>query len=163
GNSARSLGGGLFLYRGSATIQNSTFFGNQSNNRGGGLVLYRLTATVQNTTISGNSACYGGGGVYSELGTVTLKNNIIAGNSPNSGANDILRFAGTLNVNNSLIQNMSDGAINGTNTANIFGQAALLGPLQNNGGPTKTMALLSGSPAHGGGVGTAGVTTDQRG
>jgi hypothetical protein len=49
----------------------------------------------------------------------------------------------------------------------------LLGPLQNNGGPTPTMALLPGSPAIAagvalsagisGGVAVSGVTTDQRG
>jgi hypothetical protein len=36
-----------------------------------------------------------------------------------------------------------------------------LGPLADNGGPTKTMALLAGSPAIGGGAGCP--STDQRG
>ena len=39
----------------------------------------------------------------------------------------------------------------------------LLGPLQDNGGPTMTMALLPGSPAIDAGIAVEGVTTDQRG
>jgi hypothetical protein len=39
----------------------------------------------------------------------------------------------------------------------------LLGPLQNNGGPTQTMALLPGSPAIGHGDNAKAPTTDQRG
>ena len=39
----------------------------------------------------------------------------------------------------------------------------MLGPLQDNGGPTMTMALLPGSPAIDAGVPVAGITTDQRG
>jgi hypothetical protein len=38
----------------------------------------------------------------------------------------------------------------------------LLGPLQDNGGPTQTMALLPGSPAIDGGS-SFGLSTDQRG
>ena len=39
----------------------------------------------------------------------------------------------------------------------------LLASLGNNGGPTPTMALLSGSPAIGAGASINGITTDQRG
>jgi len=46
---------------------------------------------------------------------------------------------------------------------NILGQDPLLGPLQNNGGPTKTHALLPGSPAIDHGSNPAGLTFDQRG
>jgi len=39
----------------------------------------------------------------------------------------------------------------------------LLGPLQNNGGPTRTHALLAGSPAIDAGNNAANVDFDQRG
>ena len=56
---------------------------------------------------------------------------------------------------------------NGVN-GNLVGTASSpinprLGPLQNNGGPTSTMALLAGSPAIDAGLVVPGVTTDQRG
>jgi hypothetical protein len=51
---------------------------------------------------------------------------------------------------------------------NLVGSAAspydaLLGPLQDNGGPTPTYALLAGSPARGGGSTAYASATDQRG
>src|SRR6185369_6103828 len=50
----------------------------------------------------------------------------------------------------------------GPETHTIFGLDPLLGPLQNNGGPTPTMALLPGSPAIDHGT-NFGVLPDQRG
>jgi hypothetical protein len=73
---------------------------------------------------------------------------------------------GTINASNSLIQNLPLLTINGTNTANITGMAPLLGPLENNGGPTQTIALLPGSlgiDAGSNALVPVGVTTDQRG
>jgi hypothetical protein len=51
---------------------------------------------------------------------------------------------------------------------NLVGSAAdpieaLLGPLQDNGGPTLTCALLAGSPARGGGGTAYAADADQRG
>lgn len=54
----------------------------------------------------------------------------------------------------------STGAISGTVPLSANPQ---LGPLQNNGGPTPTMALPLGSPASGAGTSIAGVFTNQRG
>ena len=59
------------------------------------------------------------------------------------------------------------GIVNG-NLGNLIGTAAVpidpkLGPLQNNGGPTQTHALLPGSPALNAGFNFSGQATDQRG
>jgi hypothetical protein len=61
-------------------------------------------------------------------------------------------------------------AISGNTSGNVTGMDPLLGPLQNNGGPTKTQALLKGSPAIDAGQtpcldssNTLVLTTDQRG
>src|SRR5262249_55943785 len=84
-----------------------------------------------------------------------------------TGANDLSRFANpnvTVNAAADLFQTApAVGVVNGTSTANISGVNPMLGPLQNNGGPTQTMALLPGSPAIDHGSNPAGLTTDQRG
>ena len=67
-----------------------------------------------------------------------------------------------MNATNSLIQ-VATGFTFGTNTANIVGQNPLLGPLANNGGPTQTHALLSGSPAIDTGSNPLALSFDQRG
>jgi hypothetical protein len=63
-----------------------------------------------------------------------------------------------------------DGTCNSSKAGDLNNHDPLLGPLQNNGGPTETMALLPGSPAIDGGNPsgcTDGqghlLTTDQRG
>ena len=74
-------------------------------------------------------------------------------------------------INRSLIGDTSGSGINAaTGTDNILDQAALLGPLADNGGPTQTHALLEGSPAIDAGNNALAVdengiplTTDQRG
>ena len=54
------------------------------------------------------------------------------------------------------------GIFNGV-AGNLVGVDPKLGPLQSNGGPTPTMALLPGSPAIDAGSNPLGLTTDQRG
>src|SRR5205814_1688420 len=53
--------------------------------------------------------------------------------------------------------------IGGYSPHDIFGMDPRLGPLQNNGGPTQTMALLTGSPAIATGDVTYAPRIDQRG
>ena len=116
-------------------------FGRPVMNAGFGGGIYNSGAlTVSNTTISGNSAREGGGGIYT-TGTTSLQNTIV---SSSSGGN----CAGQSGKLSSLGYNLSsddtcgfkgDGDLNNTNPT--------LGPLQNNGGPTATMALLPGSQA----------------
>jgi len=62
-----------------------------------------------------------------------------------------------------LIQNTSGSTIVGDETGNIYGAEPLLGPLQDNGGPTWTHALLPGSPAIDAGNSGDTLAFDQRG
>jgi hypothetical protein len=68
-----------------------------------------------------------------------------------------------------LIGNASGSTISVTRGSNLLGgngKAVIdprLGPLQNNGGPTQTMALLPGSPAIGQADNPFAPRTDQRG
>ena len=155
--------GGAILNSGSpgggatVTVINSTLSGNQASGRGGGIYNSPdATLNLISSTLSDNQATDGGGGIANSTdATVSLTNSIVA----NSVNGDCLLAGGTINAEYSLIE---DGltCVNGTNNNNLSGDP-ILGPLQDNGGPTQTQALLAGSPAL-----DAGDTleiTDQRG
>ena len=131
---------------------------------GGGAIDNQGTLTVESCTIAGNSATnYGGGVVVSGGGTTRFANTILAKNTalaqPDAG--------GSFTSDGFNLIGNSDGSTGFTATGDQTGTLAepidpLLGPLQDNGGPTATMALLPGSPAIDKGN-AATVTTDQRG
>ena len=162
GNSASGNAGGGIENEGMLTVTNSTFSGNSAFDGGGiDTETQFLTATVTNSTFSGNSASDFAGGIYAETGGLTLANTIIAGNSAPQGP-DFAGFVTSLGYN--LIGNPSDGF--GFVATDLLGVNPLLGPLQNNGGPTETMGLLPGSPAIDAGSDSlvpSNITTDQRG
>ncbi len=167
GNTALN-GGALFNELGSASITNSTVSGNTASEpatgAGGGIFNSSGTLTLVNSTISGNSAA-AAGGIHNGSGTVTLKSSIVAGNTAGSGPD--LGSGTFVSEGYNLIQNSGAATITGPATADIYSQDPVLGPLQANGGPTRTMAILAGSPAinavpaGANGCGTA-ITTDQR-
>ena len=164
GNSAN--GGGGLGSSGDVILNNSTISGNSTTGFGGGITNYG-TMSITNATVSGNSGA--GGGIYSGAGTLTLANTIIAGNT-SSGSPSNLGSGAILSGSNNLIGSGSSGGLTNGVNGNIVltdDADALLGTLQNNGGPTQTIALLAGSPAIGAGSNSlataAGITTDQRG
>ena len=167
GNSAFNGGGISNFDTGTLTLTNSTVSGNSATDAAGG-IYNRGTINVSNSTISGNSATVAYSGIYNE-GTATLKNTIVA-NSPSPGGN--CGGGGTIpatNITDGGYNLDSDGSCGfGTTNHSLSGTMdnplnPQLGPLANNGGPTKTHALLAGSPAINKGVAVAGITTDQRG
>jgi uncharacterized delta-60 repeat protein/CSLREA domain-containing protein len=175
GNSSY-LGGGISNDGGTLTVSNTTLAGNStrvvadegySESQGGaGIYNHGGTLTVSNSTLSGNSA-YGdrsteGGGILNIAGTLTVTNSTLAGNSATNG-NDIAG-SGTMVIRNSIVASGGDIDASFTGSNNLFGSVDL-GPLQNNGGPTPTQALLDGRAIDAGNndLVPAGVTTDQRG
>lgn len=142
--------GGAIYNGGTLEVTNSTFSGNAAEYGGGIDNLGMLEVT--NSTFSGNFAIInGGGGGISNFGTGTLKNTIVA-NSPFFGGNcsdPITDGGGNLS--------WPDTTCPGLNAD------PLLGPLQDNGGPTQTHALLAGSPAIDAALLTNCPATDQRG
>ncbi len=162
---------------GSVIIINSTIAGNVDNNSNstGGVGIYGGTAYIGNSTISGNTATQqstgfsgsntSGGGIDAS-GTVTLYDTIVAGNtgSPNNPTD----VSGTfISRGNNLIGRAnadSKGFIStdlvGTTSKSIDPK---LSGLANNGGPTPTLALLTGSPAIAAGNSANAPATDQRG
>ena len=168
-NTAGAEGGALFERNSTEgfTVENSTFVGNTSGAEGGAMQL-NSTATVRNSTVTGNTSLNGrGGGINFAYSTFTLQSTIVAGNTDTTGtAEDIARRNGaTVNASNNLFSTdpVGDGTINGTNTANLVDTDPLLGPLQNNGGPTATRLPAANSPALNVGSNAGGLTTDQRG
>jgi hypothetical protein len=171
-------GGGIEA-DGALTLINSTVSGNAThgvNADGGGIQSFG-PLELDNSTVSGNSAAHFGGGIdgVDNSGPVTLRSSIVAGNSDSAGIPDLTGGGrGGLTVANSLIGNNEGTDLTATGptardaSGNIIGSAAspvdpMLGPLQDNGGPTQTLYLLPGSPALGNGSNPLHLATDQRG
>ena len=161
GNRASLSGGGLYA-EGEFSIVNSTISGNSTGGDGGAITSTN-DLTLLNSTVAGNSA-QEEGGLNLDLGTLTLRNTILA-NNQGSGGDCGSSPRGTINAEFSLIGS-GLSCVSGTNVNNLTGDP-LLGPLQDNGGPTFTHAVLPGSPAINAGSDAlamnAGLTTDQRG
>jgi len=151
-------GGGIYNdgSYGSATltVSNSTFSGNFANlagpSGGGGIYNYgrfgSATLTLNNTTFSGNSALYGGG-VHNDgisgSATVTMRDTILNGGQLGDNLYNASGSVSSLGYN--LSSDNGGGVL--TATGDQINTDPMLGPLQDNGGPTFTHELLSGSPA----------------
>ncbi len=163
GNSSVNGGGVYNGTSGTINATTNTFDGNTAA-RSGGAVMNTATITFTNNTISSNTAG-SGGGIYNSF-TATLQNNIVALNTASPGSdlyssNGGAGFTGGYN----LIGNR-DGSLGLESAPNMSGTTLnpldpVLGPLQNNGGPTFTRALHLGSPAID--AGTSTIILDQRG
>jgi len=155
GNSAGIGGGGIYNdgIFGSATltISNSALSGNSASVGVGGGIFNdgrdgSAMLTISNSTLSGNSAGFFGG-IYnygvSGSATLTIGDTIL--NAGASGEN-IFNNSGTVTSHGYNLSSDNGGALL-TATGDQINTDPLLGPLQDNGGPTFTHALLNGSPA----------------
>ena len=158
GNSA-GLGGGIFN-GGTLTIADSTVSGNTASTGGGTYNDGAGTETITNSTFSGNTATPSGGGIFN-INILVLTNSTLSGNSAGFGGG--IYNLGTVQIGDTIL-NMSAISSSGTVTSLGYNLSSdngggfltgpgdqintnpLLGPLQNNGGPTLTHALLAGSP-----------------
>ncbi len=162
GNSAASSGGGIYNDSNILFINNSTISGNTSVD-GGGIYNYSggSSLTLNNSTITGNTTTsISSAALDNYFGDfLTIDNTILSGNTTNSPA-DLLAGGTPPTVNSSIIDVLSGSTAAGS----VFISApALLEPLLNNGGPTDTHALLSGSPALNAGNPATCLSKDQRG
>ncbi len=176
----RSGGSGIYNNGGTLTVTDSTLTGNEGE--GGGITNQYGTVTITNTTITGNDG-YWGGGIRNDSGTLTVTSTTISGNTVTGpGSGGIGNSYGTVTVSNSIVANHAAGndcfnfegafvssghniesgtSCGFTGTGDLQNTNPLLDALADNGGPTQTMALLSGSPAQDSGACLQG--TDQRG
>ena len=143
------------------TFMVSTFSGNQAlgsgSSGGGGLAVEAFAGaatdvTVFFCTVTANSASAGQGGGILGFGvapSIRLRSGILAGNSAPTGPDGFSSQAFVVFSYN-LIGNDAGGPF-GSGLGSLIGTTAspidpLLGPLQNNGGPTPTHALQAGAP-----------------
>jgi hypothetical protein len=188
-NAAGQSGGGVANEAGMLQVTHSTLSGNTAASAGGGIFNPGgAAAELVNTTVSGNNAGSTGGAVYTG-GELFLLSSTIAGNDASSAAAIYVPenvASGPGWITNALIEGecvgppFNSGGYNVESpgdscgfdqTTDLPAQDQLnLGRLEDNGGPTKTIALLENSVAidripeadcvDGGGE---PLTTDQRG
>lgn len=174
------------------TVTNSTVTLNNTVAEAGGVSNVGGTVNLVNDTISHNSSTLTGGGVVNVagvlgLGVTYLRNTIVAYNNAVVVGTVLNLSDDVLGIFNSLGNNLIGNNLNATASfqasvfvggfpqpnvnADIVGSISVgtsvidprLGPLQNNGGPTNTRAVLAGSPAINRGnncVGTDTCATD---
>jgi hypothetical protein len=163
-SSGNSAAGGAISNANSAsvnvTIDRSTVSGNTvsadapANAQAGGFNVFGTTFSVRSSTIAGNSAPLGSNAV---LGSPATVKNTIVSDPLGGGAN-------CSGVAISQGFNLTDGTGCGfTQATDHPSTDPMLGALADNGGPTQTLALLTGSPAIDAGVSSVGETADQRG
>jgi CSLREA domain-containing protein len=162
GNSSATYGGGLRNFD-VLTVINSTFSNNTAADEGGGVFNSdTATMTLSNSTVFSNTGTYGGG--IRNWGVITITNSTVSDNEATQDGGG-LRNDGSAYVYNTILANsvnsedciyggtaqLTDNENNLIETGNCSAAAVSddpkLGPLQDNGGSTWTMALMPGSPA----------------
>jgi CSLREA domain-containing protein len=154
-NNNRGQHGGAIFTSGTFTLGNSTVSTNFAAGDGGGIWSSAQTTRLWSNTFTLNQADndangFGdGGGVFVRAGTVFTRNSLYHNNRDLGGEAGGCRVAG--GAYSSQGYNRFGGTMNcvisGDQTGNITGGTANIGPLANNGGPTRTHALLAGSVA----------------
>jgi CSLREA domain-containing protein len=174
-NAATGRGGGLFN-SGDANVHHGLFEHNTAAETGAGIE-NGGTLELSNVTLSGNITALLSGPALLNGGTATLNFVTITGNSGVAPGGAVFTGPATIDINNSIIANNTGGDcslpagmafatanLDSDGTCSGFTLTAdpLLGPLADNGGATKTHALLPGSPALDAATGAC-VSDDQRG
>jgi hypothetical protein len=151
GNSAGDYGGGI-ANAGTLTINNSTLSGNFAKFAGGGIVSFASNqpapVIINNSTLAGNECPLHGGGISIsrtgsapatlEIGNTILKRGTAGENIDNSN--------GSVTSHGYSISDDNGGGVL-IGPGDQINTDPILGPLQDNGGPAFTHALLPGSPA----------------
>ncbi len=180
------FGGGIFDGGGVVNITNSAITNNSSGNGPGGGICTLGVTHITNSTISGNTSGSGSGGGIEYRGSLYLTNCTISNNSAGDGGGIHKASAREVYLRNTIVAKNTAGTIGPDISATVHSQGynvigdtggmtfvisqnsdqlnvdPLLAPLQDNGGPAATQALLPGSPAINKGN-ASGSVTDQRG
>lgn len=140
GNNAKVGGAFYNVSGGTLNLFNSTLYRNTAAVDGGG-IYSDSTVSVINTTLSENTAQVDGASLYQVGGSFTVINSIVAHNSSANNCGGSMTDGG-----NNLDSDGSCSFSSGTTDPKLDTAG-----LQNNGGPTETIALRPTSPALGAG------------
>ncbi len=163
GNTSGGQGGGLYFYGFyGLSVEMSTVTGNSAADSTGGV--YLAQSQLQSAAGGGHHAHEAGaassGGAGSkgdgvrehktheaqvhaaDIAEAEITGTILWGNSGND-----LGDVGAATLSHNLLGTVAAGIAQTDGGGNLFGVDPLLGPLDDNGGPTETHALLPGSPA----------------
>lgn len=162
-NNADGDGGGISISpQASLTMSNSTVSGNTAN-AGGGIHDFFGSNQVRSSTIASNEAGFRGGGIFVEGDTTRFKNTIVANNQAGDSEPNCFDQTGGVSLISQGNNLENTAECDFTAPSDQQNADARLGPLANNGGPTNTHALLSGSDAINRGDNSACPPRDQRG
>lgn len=148
--------GGAIDNNSTLTVTNSTFYNNTADAPGGAINAYRGNVEIRNSSLSGNNASSGGAiYIHESYLTVTVANSVFVGNGGGNCGHQ--GTTGLTDAGGNLRWPATDSSCVGT-LAN-----PMLGPLQDNGGPTWTMLPGDDSAAIDAGICDPAVAYDQRG
>jgi hypothetical protein len=151
-------GGGIYNDSPSISIINSTFYGNTATTCGGAVGINHGPASLVNCTMTSNTAKVAGGAVWMEYDQVDLKNCIAFGDGSPQGP-EIWLGVGNGGTATATYSDIS-GGYPGIGNIDVDPQ---LGPLQDNGGSTLTVALGPTSPCRHAATTSGAPERDQRG
>jgi hypothetical protein len=153
-DSGWAYGAAIFHQSGSASVTNTTFTNHAVDVRDGfGETIYSVAGFTGNHLTIAGASTRTAASIERENGTFILNNSIVVRDAQTTRANEMV---GTITSQNNLI------GLSG-NAASL---AEVLGTIADNGGPTRTHAIVPGSPALNAGNNAlipVGLTTDQRG
>jgi CSLREA domain-containing protein len=171
GNTADTGGGAIMDSEGNdpanLTVSDSTLDGNTATVQGGAAYIGNgpNAEPFTNDTIAANSVTGASGGGDIALGggagAPVFENTIVAAGKTSNGSNDC---DGTVDsAGHNLADDDTCGFVSAPSGTDLVSTNPDLGPLQSNGGPLPTMALLTGSPAINAGSNTNCPAEDERG
>jgi hypothetical protein len=165
-NVSANSAGAMFFFNSPVELTNVTIAHNEAlDSLAGAIAANGVSGTLRNVTIAENHADDSDSfaGAITGAGSLTILNTIIANNTAGNEWNPVSCTETAASGGNSIqhpAQQLS-GQDDPPCVGGVTFADPMLGPLQDNGGPTPTMALLDGSPAVGAGDGCP--ATDQRG
>jgi CSLREA domain-containing protein len=168
GNHGDTGGGAISVFNGRLSLTNSTVAGNRTADLGGAIWNAGGQVTANAITVARNVAGPAGGGLFYGSGApgFDVRNSLIALNHLGSGTrNDCAGDEAFDSLGHNLVSTLGPaGSCQGFDQpGDLVRSQPKIGPLANNGGPTKTVALKKHSPAIGKANRHTAPGRDQRG